>query len=87
MFAICCMKLGKYSEAEKALEAEGSTVRSPSVTCLALVTEGHGMKFHASVCRFQMARMVISCLGGLRSSQIDMRKPFHILNAACFLTR
>lgn len=28
MFAICCMKLGKYGEAEKALEAEGTTVCS-----------------------------------------------------------
>lgn len=27
MFAICCMKLGKYGEAEKALEAEGTPVR------------------------------------------------------------
>lgn len=29
MFAVCCMKLGKYGEAEKALEAEGTPVRTP----------------------------------------------------------
>lgn len=36
MFAICCMKLGKYGEAEKALEAEGTPVRmSPIVLAVA----------------------------------------------------
>jgi hypothetical protein len=37
MFAICCMKLGKYGEAEKALEAEGTPVCTSATAALLLV--------------------------------------------------